>query len=429
MAAVTDVPGLVDHLFRHSAGQLVAALTRRLGAEHLQLAEDVVQESLVKALRTWPFHGVPANPEAWLAQVARNAALDALRRDGSLARKREAIEGWLEAGRSQPSEPAAGERDAIEDDELRLLFLCCSADVPPDARVPLALKTAGGFSAAEIARAFLVRETAIAQRLVRAKQRLRAAGPDLALPAAADLPAALDAVLQTIYLTFNAGYAAGEGEDLVRHDIALEAVRLARLVANHPRTGTPKAHALAALLLLQGARFPTRLDAQGELLLLEDQDRSQWDRGLLAAGLRHLESAGRGSRRSDVTPYHLEAGIAAEHAVAPSAAATDWRRIVHLYDALLAQNPSPVVALNRAVAVAQADGPGAGLEALEAVRHHPALQSYPLLHGTRGELLLRLGATREAAASFRAALALATPEPLRRRLAARLAACAGPDEN
>jgi len=422
---VTDVPGLVDHLFRHSAGQLVAALTRRLGAENLQLAEDVVQEALVKALRTWPFHGVPANPEAWLAQVARNAALDALRRDSSLARKREAIESWLEVRRPQLSEPAS-ECDAIEDDELRLLFLCCSAGVPPDARVPLALKTAGGFSAAEIARAFLAREAAIAQRLVRAKQRLRAAGPDLALPATPDLPAALDAVLQTIYLTFNAGYAAAEGEDLVRRDIALEAVRLARLVAGHPRTGTPKAHALAALLLLQAARFPTRLDAQGEILLLEDQDRSRWDRGLLAAGLRHLESAGRGA---DITPYHLEAGIAAAHAVAPSAAATDWRRILHLYDALLAENPSPVVALNRAVAVAQADGPGAGLDALEAVRHHPALQSYPLLHGTRGELLLRLGATLEAAASFRAALALATPEPLRRRLAARLAACAGPDEN
>lgn len=408
-----DGSGLIDHLFRREAGRMVAALTRAFGPENLGLAEDVVQEALVQALRTWPFRGVPENPAGWLIQVAKNRALDLLRRDANLARKEEAIRAW--AGSLSPASGPAP--DDGWDDQLRMIFICCQPAVPRDARVALTLKVVGGFGVPEIARAFLAKEATIAQRLVRAKHKIREIRPAFEVPPPAELPEALDAVLEVLYALFNEGHTAGRGEELVRHDVCLEAIRLARLVAGHPALDTPKAHALAALLLFQGARLSARVDAEGNLLLLEDQDRSLWDREMLAAGFSHLERSGRGR---EMSVYHLEAGIAACHAGAPTWEATDWPYILRLYDALLERKPSPVVALNRAVALALVEGPRAGLAALEPLQGDPALAGYLPLHATRGELLARAGETEEAAAAFRDALALEAPEPVRRSLELRL---------
>lgn len=388
---------------------MVAVLTRILGPAHLDLAEDVVQEALAQALRIWPFRGVPENPAAWLVQVAKNRALDALRRDASLTRlarlagKEEEIRSWAASPAGEP-----GGEDL--DDQLRMIFICCQPAVPPEARVALTLKTVGGFGVPEIARAFLVKESTMAQRLVRAKHRIRQAKLPFEVPPPRELPVALDSVLEVLYAMFNEGYSTHQGEELVRRDICLEAIRLVRLVAGHAALDTPRTHALAALLHLQGARLAARVDTEGNLLLLAEQDRSAWDRGMIADGFRHLDRAAQGDQLS---AYHLEAGIAAIHA---SSSETDWPHILRLYDALLEIKPSPVVALNRAVALAMVEGTEAGLAALAPVR----LDDYYLLPATRGELYARAGRREEAAEAFRRALGMVCPEPVRRRLTERM---------
>jgi RNA polymerase sigma-70 factor (ECF subfamily) len=404
----SQVPELVDHLFRREAGRMVAALTRVLGAENLSLAEDVVQESLVQALRTWPFRGVPENPGGWLMQVAKNRALDLLRREANLARKEEAIRGW--SASLAPTDP---EGEAM-DDQLRMIFICCQPAVPREARVALTLKTVGGFGVPEIARAYLAREATIAQRLVRAKRKIQEIRPPFEVPPPAELPVALDSVLEALYLMFNEGYAAAAGEDLVRQEVCAEAVRLVRLVAGHPALDVPKAHALAALLLLQAARNPARVDPEGNLLLLSEQDRDLWDQPKIAAGFRHLDQAARGA---EISVYHLEAAIAACH-VTPGE--TDWPYILSLYGDLLALKPSPVVALNRAVALAMVEGPAAGIRAVEEIRGDPALAGYYPLPVTLGELHARAGDAERAVACFREALGMESPEPVRRRVQERV---------
>ena len=410
-----EVPRLVDHLFRREAGRMVAVLTRLLGTEHLGLAEDVVQEALIKALRTWPFRGVPDNPGGWLMQVAKNRALDLLRRDANLARKEEALRGWTAA--LTAGDPTVDPDSEALDDQLRMIFICCQPAVPRDARVALTLKIVGGFGVPEIARAYLAKEATIAQRLVRAKRKIQEIRPPFEVPSPAELPAALDSVLEAIYLIFNEGWAASTGDDLIRQDICGEAIRLARLVAEHPALDVPKAHALAALLLFQAARNPARVDPEGNLLLLSEQNRALWNQEKLAAGLHHLDQAARGT---EMSTFHLEAGIAAAHAMAPSDEATDWPYILSLYDSLLALKGSPVVALNRAVALAMAKGPEAGIAAAEEIRHHPALAGYYPLPVTLGELYARAGDEERAADCFRAALEAESPEPVRRRIQARL---------
>lgn len=395
-----DVHQLVDHLFRREAGRMVAGLTRIFGPAHLDLAEDVVQEALLQALRTWPFRGVPDNPAGWLVQVAKNRALDALRRNASLAGKEEAIRTWAAARHQEETQM---------DDQLRLIFICCQSAVPAEARVALTLKTVGGFGVPEIARAFLAKEATVAQRLVRAKHRLRQARPPFEVPPPRELPAALDSVLEVLYAMFNEGYSTHRGEELVRRDVCHEAIRLARLVTRHPALDTPKAHALAALLHLQGARLAARVDSEGNLLLLSEQDRSTWDRGMIAAGFHHLDRSARGD---ELSVYHLEAGIAAGHI----GEETDWREILRLYDLLLELKPSPVVALNRAVALAMVEGPEAGLAALAPIR----LDDYYLLPATEGELQARAGHPHRAAEAFYRALEMTCPDPVRRRLNERL---------
>lgn len=410
--------GLVEHFFRHEAGRLHGALTRRFGVRNLSLIEDAVQEAMLRALRTWAMGGVPANPSAWISRVAINLALDALRHDGMTAQKQDAVAAYLEQTASASADvvaAAADEEHAIRDDALRLLFVCCHPAVSPDAQVVLALKVAGGFGTGEIARAFLSTEAAVEKQLTRTKQRLRDAGADFELPpAGAELAARLDGVLAALYLLFNEGYKASAGDALLREDLCREAIRLAGLLVGHPVGDTPRAHALLALMLFNAARFPTRVDEQGELLRLDSQDRRKWDAALIDRGLRHLMAAARGDALSE---YHVQAGIAACHCLAPDAASTDWARILAHYDDLLRLKPSPVVALNRAVAVANLRGPAAGLAALAEIADRARLERHYLFHAVAAELHWRLGDHREAAEGFRRALRLAEVGPEQLHLA------------
>jgi predicted RNA polymerase sigma factor len=392
---------------------MVAYLTRVFGPAHLGLAEEVVQEALVRALQQWPYHGVPDNPGGWLLKVARNAALDVVRRDAAFRGKAAAIAASLARDQAHVDADAHALDGELQDDELRMVFLCCHPSLSSSLSVALALKTAGGFGIAEIARAFLADPTAIAQRLVRAKRRIREQDLPLELPRGRELAGRLDAVLETIYLLFNEGYTAHAGDALVRLDLCQEALRLGRLVAAHPATNQPRVHALVALMAFQGARLPARLDAGGDLLLLADQDPARWDRAAVELGFRHLEQAAEGD---ELSKYHLEAAIAAVHAravvVGPSA--SDWPEILDLYDQLLTLDPSPVIRLNRAVALAKVHGPRGALA------DEPALREYHLLPAVQGHLFAELGETDRAAASYRRALECRCSEPERRFLEARL---------
>lgn len=399
--------GLVEHLFRHSSGRIVAGLTRALGAEHLDLAEECVQAAFVRALETWPYRGLPENPAGWLTEVARNGALDRLRREANLRRKLASLD--APAGRA----PAAG---TGFDDEAAMILMCCHPAIPPESRIALTLKTVSGFSVAEIARALLSTETAAAQRVVRAKRVLRERGVVFALPSRAEIGERTSSALDVLYLMFNEGYAA-QGEELTRADLCAEAIRLASILAATPATETPDAHALAALLCFQASRLSARVGTDGEVVLLPDQDRSAWDRGLIARGLTHLERAAAGT---GLSAFHLEAAIAACHATAPSSASTDWAAILSLYDRLIEVNPSPVVRVNRAVAVSMVRGPQAALAELETASADPALARYGLLPAAQGEMWERAGEPVRAAASYRRALELPCSVPEKRFLEKKL---------
>ncbi|HVU24796.1 MAG TPA: DUF6596 domain-containing protein [Opitutus sp.] len=398
---------LVEHFFRHETGRLHGALVRRLGVHNLSLAEDIAQEAMLRALRTWSIGGVPANPSAWITQVAMNLARDAGRHHRMAAGKEPALITHHEQMTAPPG-PAGGSAGHIPDDTLRLLFVCAHPAIAPDAQVILALKILCGFGTGEIARAFLATESAIEKQLTRTKQRIAEAGIGFELPEGADLAPRLDGVLAAIYLLFNEGYKASSGDRLLREDLCQEAIRLGSLLLAHPVGRTPRTHALLALMLLTSARFPARLDDQGGLLRLDDQDRSKWDQRLIADGLLHL---GHSAQGTEISEYHLLAGIAALHSLAPDYASTDWERILLHYDELLRRKPSPIVALNRAVAVAQLRGPQAGLDAIAALPQRDRLETHHLLHAVVGELHWRLGHERDAAEHFRRALALAHVGP------------------
>ena len=399
---------------------MVSTLTRIFGPDHLELAEDVVQESLLQALQQWPYRGIPASPLAWIVEVAKNRVLNVLRREAMARDKAPALLGEAGLGTAAAAELALD--DPLGDDQLAMMFMCCYPGLAPEAQVALILKTVGGFSVEEIAAAFLLPTATIAQRLVRAKRRLREEAVAFALPPPDVLPARLDAVLAALYLLFNEGYATHHGEDLVRSDLCVEAVRLAELLAEHALTRQPKVHALLALLLLQGSRLGARLDATGRLARLAEQDRARWNPEAIRAGLSHLGEAATGD---ELTDYHLQAGIAACHAVTASEAETDWSTILMYYDALVARNPSPIVALNRAVALAMVAGPRAGLVALEAIEARAQLENYYLLPASFAELYQRLGESARAGEYYRAALRLTQNAAQRRFLEEQLAACGG----
>ncbi len=420
-SATPDIPGLTEHLFRHEAAKLVAVLTGIFGIERLQLAEDVVQEAMVRALQTWPYYGVPKNPAAWLTQAAKNLALDTIRREKNFHEKQPQIIAHIE---QLPGEAEGGHspafEDEIKDDRLRMMFVCCHPFITREDQVALALKTLCGFGPAEIAKAFLTTEAAIAKRLTRAKQRIREAGIRFEIPEGAELVRRLDGVLQSLYLLFNEGYKASSGEALVREDLCSEAIRLTTSLAEHPAGNQPRTHALLALMLLNAARLPARTDSDGNLLRLQEQDRSRWNKALMARGLFHLSQSAAGD---EVSEYHLQAGIAAVHCAAADYAVTDWPQILELYDRLVEFDDSPVVALNRAVAVAEVHGPQSGIEAVNAIQNLQSLEAYYLLHAVLGEFEVRLNHPRAAAGHFRKALQLAEIKSERTFLTKRLEAC------
>jgi RNA polymerase sigma-70 factor (ECF subfamily) len=401
--------------------RLVGRLARASGVRNLQRAEEAVQEAMLAALRTWPFRGLPEDPVGWLYASARNRFLDELRRAGERAESLEATEAGAGGAAARRAEP-----DDVADDTLRMMFLACHPALPPDARVAFTLKIVGGFGVAEIARAFLAGETAIAQRLVRARRQVQELALRFEMPPPAEMPQRLDSVLDVLYLLFNEGHAAHAGDALVRADLCEEALRLAEILVEHPSTAFPKTHALLALMLLQAARLPARTDAAGDLLLLEDQDRSRWDRGRLARGFVHLGLASEGN---ELTRWHVEAAIAAVHAAAPDAAHTDWPRLLALYDDLEALAPSPVVRLNRAVALARVRGPAEAIVQVEELRAGGALDAYHLLHAVESDLRRALGQIDLARAANDRALACACSAPERRLLERRRERLSSPVAN
>jgi RNA polymerase sigma-70 factor (ECF subfamily) len=417
MTSLRDAPPPLDEIFRAEWGRLCAALARMLG--DLDRAEEIAQEALVVALERWPFSGVPEKPGAWLMTTARNRALDWLRHEKRVREKRPLIE-EEHSGVVLPDEESVP-AGPLSDDRLRLIFTCCHPALTPEGRVALTLRLLGGLTTQEIAAAFLVSEATAAQRIVRAKRAVRDRRLPYRVPEPSELPARLPSVLEVVYLIFNEGYAARDGDALVRAGLCDEALRLARLLESWAE-GDSEVQGLLALMELHAARQATRADAQGDLVLLEDQDRSRWDRVGIERARRRAEQA---CASAEPGPYALQAAIAACHASAPSFADTDWRRIATLYAQLARETGSPVVELNRAVAVAMADGLETGLALLGPLEGEPQLRDYALLPATRAELLRRLGRGAEAAPHFRRALALTRNAAERRHLERRLAECEG----
>lgn len=389
----------VELVFRHEYGRIVAQLTRTYGLASLERAEDAVQMAMVQALKRWPTHGTPQNAAAWLFEVSRNALIDALRRDGKQTDMPDdlAIEGMQDSTRFDKE---------LGDDELALLFAICEPTLPIQAQIALALKALCGFSLGEIAAGLLTNESALAQRLARARKQITAHQIRLEVPAPADLPVRRAAVMSALYLMFNEGFHSVSDKDLMRPSICLEAIRLTRLLASHPGIGTPEAHALAALLLLHGARIDGRIDAGGEFVLLRDQPRERWNQSMIALGMQHLDRA----RAGPLTSYHLQAGIASEHACATDFANTDWHTILGYYTHLIALDPTPVVQVGHAIGSAQVHGPQAGIDLV--CKHLAALTAirYPYGHVALADWLHEIGEVAQARQRYQEAITLARSE-------------------
>jgi RNA polymerase sigma factor (sigma-70 family) len=400
---MSGVAALVDHLFRHEAGKMVATLVRILGLRNVDVAEDVVQDALLRALEVWKYRGVPENPSAWLFQAARNRAVDVLRRrrlHDQAARK-------LSRSLSSPVDD-----QGVRDDQLRMMSSCAHPSLPLEGQVTVILKFLCGFSVTEIARAFLTSEAAIEKRLARAKETLKRS------PGPAQLDAErLDSIHQSLYLLFSEGYHGSHPERSVREELCAEALRLGAILTEHPSTATPATFALLGLMCLHAARLPSRIDDAGSLILLEAQDRSRWSRPLIDQGFAFLNHSASGD---ELTSFHVEAGIAALHAQARSFGETDWPGILKLYTHLYGLRPTPIVALNRAIALGRVDGPEPALRELEKIRSGGRLKMYPFLEAAAGDLHRLAGRPKEARSHLRLALSLARNEPERQVLQGRL---------
>ncbi|MFL6300513.1 MAG: RNA polymerase sigma factor [Terriglobales bacterium] len=402
---------LLDSLYRTDSGRILATLIRLLG--DFDLAEEAMHEAFAAALSNWPKAGVPGNPRPWLISTARFKAIDSLRRRAKFDASQAELVRQIEA-QSRSAETAEQE-ESLEDDRLRLIFTCCHPSLAPEARVALTLREVCGLTTEEIAKAFLTTPRTLAQRIVRAKAKIRETRIPYEVPTVEELPERLGAVLQVVYLVFNEGYSAASGAEVTRAELTSEAIRIGRLLAElQPE---PEVLGLLSLMLLQESRRAARTSAKGELILLENQDRSLWNREQIAEGVALLEKALKSRRFGS---YTLQAAIAAVHAQAESSSATDWRQIVALYDQLLRIHPSPVVQLNRAVAIAMCDGPEAGLKQINEVLQNGALANYYLAHSARADMYRRLGRTAEARSSYEKALALTQQEPERQFLQERI---------
>ena len=408
--STAQIRELLDSLYRVDSGRILATLIRLLG--DFDLAEEAMHEAFAEALNLWPRSGVPGNPRPWLISTARFKAIDTLRRRARFDATQDELVRYLEA---QGSAERSNEEDSLEDDRLRLIFTCCHPSLAPEARVALTLREVCGLTTEEIAKAFLITPRTLAQRIVRAKAKIREMRIPYEVPTAQELPERLGTVLHVIYLVFNEGYSAASGEEVTRAELTAEAIRLGRLLAElQPE---PEVIGLLSLMLLQESRHAARTSPTGELILLENQDRSLWNREQIAEGSALVERALKSRRFGS---YTLQAAIAAVHAEAESVAATDWRQIVALYNQLVRIQPSPVVRLNRAVAIAERDGPEAGLAHIDALLEQGELANYYLAHSARAELYRRLGRKGEARASYEKALALTQQEPERQFLRGRI---------
>lgn len=378
---------------------MVTVLAKMLGFDRIEMAEDVVQDTMVQALRSWPFQGIPENPSAWLYRVARNKALDVIRQEQLFQRISEGL--WVEEKAAQLVDRFF-EEDEISDSQLRMLFVCCHPALPFEAQIALCLKILCGLSVREIANAFLASEETIAKRIYRAREKIRSTGIRLEIPLGRSLSVRRNAVLKSIYLLFNEGYASSHPDLLIRQDLCEEAMRLGRLLTLNPRTSTPAAYALLALMCFQVARFEARMDEKGTIILLKDQDRSRWNPALIKLGKQQLTRSAEGSELSE---YHLEAAIALQHCLAPTYESTNWAGILWYYDRLLEQKPGPVVALNRAVVLAEVSGPEVALQAVLPLTGLDANQYY---HTTLGDLYGQLHQTDRALSHYRQALQLSS---------------------
>ena len=392
-----QVNGTVDHLFRHHAGQMVAVLSRIFGFEHLDMAEDAVQDALLSAMKTWPFAGVPDNPRAWMTAAARNRMIDRLRRD---MRSRPVDEST--ASVDDLEDRYVENADGLIDDQVRMIFACCHPAISPDSQVALVLRTVGGFSVAEIARAYLSKSDAVAKLLTRAKAKLRAENVTLAIPPAAELRGRLDAALKAIYLIFNEGYNSSTGSSVIRQDLCFEAIRLCELITLHPVAGLPKVHAAAALFLFQAARLPARENEIGELVVLAEQDRSLWDARSIRQALAHFRLSASGD---ELTDFHIEAEIAALYSLSKDFGSIDWRRILELYDELQKRGFSAVAEINRIIVIGKLSGAAAALAELERLAAAHDIDGYQLFHITRAHFLAEAGEADAARASYRTSLA------------------------